>query len=270
VDFNSRVLDMLQKNSMRQTDNKQLLLNDNLRLLAKWRMELIRNTLLKNETTIVSSGPLMGLNFLESSTEGCHIPKLLGCYEQPLSPHISAAINTNYSIVIHVGCAEGYYAVGMAKKMTNTKSFAFDINTKAQDACTALAEKNNVTNRIEVGDIFQTEDFNAFRKKNVLVFCDIEGGEYDLLDPSKAPSLIEMDFIVETHNTGNNNGLSLLINRFKESHHITLVEDNGQRDLTTVAPWFRKLSHLDQLIAVWEVRSEPTPWLVMKSKKNNF
>lgn len=30
--------------------------------------------------------------------------------------------------------------------------------------------------------------------------------------------------------------------------------------------WFNNLAHLDQLLATWEWRSGPTPWLVMKTK----
>lgn len=60
-----------------------------------------------------------------------------------------------------------------------------------------------------------------------------------------------MDIIVELHDIVATNGLDLLTNRFKESHTVTVIEDNGQRDLTEiVAPWFKRLSHLDQLIAV--------------------
>ena len=59
-------------------------LNNSLRLLAKWRSELIKNTILKNNGTKVLDGPVKGLDFLERSAEGCHVAKLLGCYEQPL------------------------------------------------------------------------------------------------------------------------------------------------------------------------------------------
>ncbi len=267
MDFNSRVLDMLKNNVSKKTDNNGFLLNDNLRLLAKWRMALIRQTFLKYENTIVASGPLIGLDFLERSSEGCYVPKLIGCYEQPLSPFIAGAIDANYSTVVHIGCAEGYYAVGMAKKMPATQSFAFDISEKAQNLCRKLAQKNNIEDRIKIGGAFKIEDFGAFKEGNTLVICDIEGGEYDLLDPVKAPELKTMDIIVELHNIANINGLDLMINRFKESHNINAVEDDGQRDIKdVVAPWFKNLSHLDQLITVWEMRSEPTPWLVMKVK----
>jgi hypothetical protein len=30
--------------------------------------------------------------------------------------------------------------------------------------------------------------------------------------------------------------------------------------------WLKDLSHLDQLLAVWEWRAGPTPWLVMTPK----
>jgi len=40
--------------------------------------------------------------------------KLLGFYEQPLQPYIEQVIQTGYPTIINIGCAEGYYAVGLA------------------------------------------------------------------------------------------------------------------------------------------------------------
>ena len=43
--------------------------------------------------------------------------------------------------------------------------------------------------------------------------------------------------------------------------------DSGERRLRKVPPWFTRLGHLDQLLATWEWRSGPTPWLVMRSRQ---
>ena len=32
-------------------------------------------------------------------------------------------------------------------------------------------------------------------------------------------------------------------------------------------PWLQELTHLDQLLAVWEWWQQPTPWLVMTPKR---
>jgi tRNA G46 methylase TrmB len=117
-------------------------LNNSLRLLSKWRSVLIQNTVLQQQGTRVWQGPLQGLDFLPQSAEGCHIAKLLGCYEQPLLPYIEQAIQEAYPTILNIGCAEGYYAVGMARRMPDTKVLAFDLNPKAQETCQALAEKN--------------------------------------------------------------------------------------------------------------------------------
>ena len=53
-------------------------LNNSLRLLAKWRSVLIQNTLLQQEGKKIISGPFQGMEFVEQSSEGCHIAKLLG------------------------------------------------------------------------------------------------------------------------------------------------------------------------------------------------
>ena len=241
-------------------------LNNALRLLSKWRSVLIAKTLLDRHGTVVMSGPLKGLDFLAQSTEGCHVAKQLGCYEQPLQPFIEQAISTSYQTILNIGCAEGYYAVGMARRMPDTHILAFDLNIKAQEVCRVLAAKNGVDNQISVGGLFKPEDFAHYSNQKTLVICDIEGGERELLDPRIAPALRGMDLIVESHECLRAGITKTLIDRFYDSHSITLVQDNGQRQLPDAPAWFHTLAHLDQLLAVWEWRSGPTPWLIMKSK----
>ena len=248
-----------------QSQDESAQLNNALRLLSKWRSVLIQNTLLQQQGTSVMQGPLVGMNFLAQSAEGCNIAKLLGCYEQPLQPFIEAAIEANYQTILNIGCAEGYYAVGMARRMPATQVLAFDLNSKAQEVCTALAEQNGVSDRVQVGALFKPEDFANYANQKVLVLCDIEGAEKELLDPDMAPTLKGMDLIIESHECLISGITQTLINRFKESHQITLVQDNGQRQLKDSPQWFNNLAHLDQLLATWEWRSGATPWLVMKA-----
>ena len=267
--INSQVQKQLQSILSQATpDNasEQAQLNNALRLLSKWRSVLIQNTLLKSQGTVVMQGPLAGMDFLPQSAEGCHIAKLLGCYEQPLQPFIEEAINLAYPTILNIGCAEGYYAVGMARRMPNTQVLAFDLNPKAQEVCTTLAQKNGVSDRIKVGALFKPEDFESYAKQKVLVLCDIEGAEKELLNPELAPALKGMDLIVESHECLISGMTQTLIDRFKDTHNITLIQDNGQRQLKDSPQWFNNMAHLDQLLATWEWRSGATPWLVMKAR----
>lgn len=267
--INSQVHQQLQHILAQTTQGnaaEQAQLNNALRLLSKWRSVLIQNTVLQQQGTVVMQGPLQGLDFLRESAEGCHIAKLLGCYEQPLQSFIEAAIGAGYPTILNIGCAEGYYAVGMARRMPNTRVFAHDLNPKAQEVCAELAQKNQVSDRIAVGGLFTPVDFEAYAGQKVLLMCDIEGAERELLDPAASPALKGMDIIVESHECLISGITQLLIDRFKDTHKITLVQDDGQRQLVTPPAWFLNLAHLDQLLATWEWRSGPTPWLVMKPK----
>jgi hypothetical protein len=253
-------------NQLSADSDDQTTLIDSIRLLSKWRSALIQNTLIAQQGTSVLQGPLVGMSFLAQSAEGCHIAKLLGCYEQPLQPFIEAAIETNYKTILNIGCAEGYYAVGMARRMSSTQVLAYDLNPKAQEVCAILAEQNGVSDRVKVGALFKPENFQQHSGEGVLVLCDIEGAERELLDPNLSPALKGMDVIVESHECLTPGITQLLVDRFKDSHQITLVQDDGQRRLASPPQWFLNLAHLDQLIATWEWRSGPTPWLVMKHK----
>lgn len=267
MSLHTQIRQQLLQNLGAPSADETVQLNNALRLLAKWRSVLIQNALLQQQGTVVMEGPLKGLDFLPQSAEGCHIAKLLGCYEQPLLPHIEAAIRENYPLILNIGCAEGYYAAGMARRMPATQVLAFDLNPKAQQICAELAAKNGVSNRVTVGALFQPEDFAAYTGQKVLVLCDIEGAERDLLDPVAAPALAGMDLIVESHECLIPGITRLLMDRFAATHEIAVVEDNGQRPFSNTPGWFNNLAHLDQLLVVWEWRSGPTPWLVMKAKQ---
>lgn len=238
----------------------------NLRLSVAWRLNQLKEIYLKNHGSIVRAGPLAGLDFVLEQTDGCIIPKLMGCYEQKILPFIAEAIENNYKTIVDIGCAEGYYAVGMAVKMPSTQVHAYDISEKAQAACKALAKKNGVDERVFVKGEFQGKDFSTLDPISTLIICDIEGAEKELLDPEIYPALKELDMIIESHDCYTKGMTSLLVRRFENSHDVVVVEDVNSRNLEWMPEWYGQLSNLDQLLMVWEMREGPTPWVILKSK----
>ena len=90
------------------------------------------------------------LKFLEQSSEGCHVAKLLGTYEQPIHSHLLNLISRDYEKILNIGCAEGYYAVGLSRLFPSAVSLAFDTDPVARKACENLAAKNRLEKKIEI------------------------------------------------------------------------------------------------------------------------
>ena len=127
-----------------------------------------------------------------------------------------------------------------------------------------MAALNGVEARIRIGGLFHPEDFQKFAGQRCLVIVDIEGAEDDLLRPDLAPALAGMRLIVETHHVYRPGVMDRVRARFAASHDITVVHPGPK---TAALPeLLRNRSHLDQLLAVWEFRAAPTPWLVMTPK----
>lgn len=235
-----------------------------LRQLAKWRSQVIANTLVAKHGSTILQGPFAGMAYVDRATEGALAPRLLGTYESELHPHILAFAAEGLDCVIDIGCAEGYYAVGLARLMPASTIHAHDIDPKARDACAALARANAVEARVRIGGEFTPGDFEAFAGRRVLVFVDAEGAEDHLLDPALSPALKGMNLIVETHGGVRPGVLARLTERFAASHEVLRVDQQGKA--AVLPDWLGDLSHLDQLLAVWEWRAKPTPWLVMRPR----
>lgn len=249
---------------LNQTPPGEAGLNNALRLLAKYRSMLIQNTLLQQCGAKVLDGPFAGMAYVEQSAEGCHVPKLLGCYEAELHPFLFGLERAGYTTVLNIGCAEGYYAVGIKRLFPAVRMLAYDINPLAQQACRSLADRNGV--EVEIGGLFSLQDFGRFdRNEKILVWCDIEGAERELLDPELAPRLKEMDLVVEFHPTEKGYTMNDVLPRFAESHDVEMINARGHNP--TLPPFLQQLGHLDQLLAQWEWRSAPTPWAILRTKR---
>ena len=235
-----------------------------LRYLAKWRAELVANTVENRQGAMVASGPFKGMSYGVRAAEGTRVARLLGVYEASLHPVIAAIIAKSPDLVVDIGSAEGYYAVGLARCLPGARVLAHDANEAAQDLCRALALANGVAEQVEIGGVFTPADFALCEGARAVVICDIEGAEVALLDPSAGPGLLQADILVECHPGIVPGVVDTLKTRFGPTHHIT--EIGRHIDDSGFPAWMEELSDLDRLIALWEWRSGPTPWLWMEKR----
>src|SRR5437016_2600251 len=89
--------------------------------LAQWRLtkryeRLIRHVVARRGW-VVQSGPFAGMLYVNQAVGSAHVPKLLGSYEAELHEIMRSVLTENYATIVDVGCAEGYYAIGLALRL---------------------------------------------------------------------------------------------------------------------------------------------------------
>lgn len=188
----------------------------------KIREQEFLNTLFPDKQTVLS-GPFAGLNYLKDASGSVLLPKLLGTYECALHPWIAKAQQSGYETLIDIGCAEGYYAVGFAVSCPGLRVLAYDLNPDARALCREMTEANGVKERVEIKERCDEEELSRQVKGKTLVICDIEGAEFELLDPEKIPTLRQVDLIVEAHDHLNPDITPALLRRFQTTHEIDTV-----------------------------------------------
>jgi hypothetical protein len=187
----------------------------------------VRNVLFpKDAPLVVKTGPFEGLAYLNTTVWGSITPKWLGSYEAELHSIITEIIARRYEQVIDVGCAEGYYAVGLARISAASVIVAFDTDFISRAQTRRLARLNGVAHWIQVRGECRTATLETLLSKPSVLVCDIEGGEAALLNPLNVPGLMTADILVEVHepDCGGTGVQNLLEERFASSHSIRKVD----------------------------------------------
>ncbi len=211
----------------------------------------------------VLSGPFAGMDYVPQATGSALMPKLLGSYEAELHETLEKVAAANYAEVIDIGCAEGYYANGLARRLPSAQVYAFDIDPEARELCTAMARLNGVEERVIVSGKCGTEELNTLLTNRSLIVCDCEGFELELLRPDLAPTLAQADILVELHDQVQPGLTPLLLSRFEPTHQAILITA-APRDPDQYPP-LRFTDPKERQLAVSEFRPAGQQWAFFQS-----
>ena len=163
----------------------------------------------------VSGGPFAGLIYPDQQPLTL-APKLLGIYERELHPAIEAAIRAQPDVIVNVGAADGYYAVGLARRCPEATVIAYEADAQQRELCRRVAAANGV--QVDIRGTAGPGDLDGA----ALVVMDCEGCERALLEPPLTATLV-----VELHDFLDA-GLDAVTQRFAGSHEIEIVPTSPQ------------------------------------------
>jgi hypothetical protein len=224
------------------------------------RRQELENKLAFITNNTVTAGPFKGVRLPTSESWGDRGSKLLGSYEQELHTSIEAVIEWNPDVVLNVGCAEGYYAVGLATRIPSATSFAYDLDPLAQVACKSARDVNHV-DLVVLGRCTNAELRERSEKaKRPFMLIDCEGGECELLLSSEY-NYPNARIIVECHDFIDRSITSSVIHKFSQTHSIQKIKQEGRNPFChpLTASWPEN----DLWLVVSERRPERMHWLYL-------
>lgn len=185
--------------------------------------------------------------------------KLLGCYEQEVIGEISGATFDGF---VDLGSGDGFFCVGVKMIRSGVTVIGYETDAYQHRAAQSIAEANDV--RFSVCGM-ATADNLVLPDGRLLVLCDIEGGEVELMDPDLVPRLREASLIIETHARIRPEVFDVLTQRFRCSHDIRKIvgQPRSPSDYPELSGWDAEAAN----IAVSEGRGEYGSWLVMHPKR---
>jgi hypothetical protein len=174
----------------------------------------------------IASGIFKGMPYVTESHGSVFLPKVLGTYELELIPIIERWNKDSFQRIVVAGAAEGYYAVGLARRFPAANLVAFEPYPEARAALARLAERNQCDNRIQRRGICHCTALAEVLDgaMSTLLLVDIEGGEALLLDPNMVPSLKSATMLVEIHEFAFPGIETLLSERFAPTHKISRID----------------------------------------------
>ncbi|CAN5773790.1 hypothetical protein BH11VER1_BH11VER1_10810 [soil metagenome] len=174
----------------------------------------------------VKNGPFQGMSYPSAMSAGSALfPKLLGSYERELHPLIENICTKSYNLIIDIGCAEGYYAVGFARRLRKAQILAYDIECRARELCATMATLNGVSDRVTIkAECSPLELASLSLPACSLIICDCEGYEMTLFSPEIAALMTKVDFLIEVHDFIDIEISAAIRKRFEATHEIAVIQ----------------------------------------------
>lgn len=218
----------------------------------------------------IPQGPFSGMRYIRDSVGSAYVPKLLGIYERELTGYVEQACASRFPLIVDIGAAEGYYAVGMSLRNPNARIIAFEMEERGRTALQEMAALNGVASRIHIHEKCDCADLQAvlMHSDRALVICDVEGDEEKLLNPSVIPALAHTQLLVETHDFVLRGVTERLVKRFSPTHEVRRIwqeaRNHEEMPYHTLGTSLLPRRYLDWAVSEW--RPEKMSWLWMEPR----
>jgi len=223
--------------------------------LKEWGFQSAMNELVREQGCTLLGGPFQGMKYPRQALLSRYgIPILFGSYELELHTVIEEAVAKRFERIIDIGCAEGYYAVGLARR-TEAIVYAFDCEPRERFYCREMARLNNVQDRVHVRSWCDERILKNTAIGRCLIISDCEGYEVNLFSDDIVPSLKNCDLIIEVHEGTEVDVRSLLTQRFRNSHHVRVLEFHAAGVGDEIPEKWKKFAR--------EIRPEGQQWLYL-------
>ncbi len=246
------------------------LLNALTKAITKQRRKMLANEIFARHDGVVQRGPYIGLALDGSSnvSRGALGLKILGLYE----PAVVAAIRSAapFRDFVNFGAADGYMSLGPLQAGYCQRCICFELTRKGRAAVATNATLNGLSDRVIVrgkadASVARQLGELAADPAEMLILCDIEGAEFDLLTGPLLQTLRGATLIVELHDgrlTGDTTRREALIGRLPEGATASILRADaldfaGIEDLEA-------MHDLDRALVMSEGRKSFGEWLLVQ------
>lgn len=175
----------------------------------------------------VLHGPFRGMTYPDAAFRSRSIynlaARLLGSYEAELHGVVEQLVADGYYRVIDIGCGDGYYSVGLARRIPGCTVEAYDPDPVARELTRTLAAANNVLERVEVRAGATLAGPGA-RPGRTILKVDCEGCELELLRPDESELLRRSTILVELHDFRHSGTTEEVLARFTPTHDAIVID----------------------------------------------
>lgn len=234
----------------------------------------LESTLRANGIDHVVKGPFKGLKYPPIGHLGytALVYKFLGVFEMELHGVLEQILRRNYTTVLNIGAADGYYTAGFAKFLPSPNVIAWEMDPFMRNLLVQVLDANGVRSRVELREFCTVSELRSVHASgHTLVFSDCEGGEVELLTKENLAGLPSYDVLVECHDLFVPGATQTLIERFRDTHEIVEIQ-TALRTLSDVPTELVTLlgGPSDDLYhAIEEPRLYRMSWLFMTDKRQN-
>jgi hypothetical protein len=237
----------------------------NFREIYRYRERLALSLAERLNYTVIN-GPFKGMKLIPGShwNSGDIASQLFGLYEEELENILEKELSKKPDIVINIGAGDGFYLVGIKRRLSDARAIGYEINELSRQRCMALAAFNSVD--IEVHGEMSIDDISLELKdaKNALVFCDVEGAEIAFCEMNMKDACPNATFIIECHDFLVPGVTQALKEKFQETHTVEEIFEGGRNP--NKFELLGNLNSFDKSIICCEFRGGPQNWMYATPK----